>query len=102
MSRLDPRHQSRTISEGPDKTANRAMLRAMGLGDEDMLKPWVAVASAWNEATPCNMNLNEQADVITEGVKAAGGVPRRFNTICVSDGIAMGHEGMKRASPAAR
>lgn len=91
----DPRHHSRTISEGPDKTANRAMLRAMGLGDDDMLKPWVGVATVWNEATPCNVNLDVQGEIVAHAVRAAGGVPRRFNTISVSDGIAMGHQGMK-------
>lgn len=101
MSAFDPRHQSRTITEGPDKTANRAMLRAMGLGDDDMLKPWVGVASCWNEATPCNVNLDMQSEVVAQGVRQGGGVPRRFTTISVSDGIAMGHQGMK-ASLASR
>ena len=72
MSKLDPRHQSKTITEGPDKTANRAMLRAMGLGDKEMRQPFVAVASAWNEATPCNMNLDEQALAVAAGGIAAG------------------------------
>lgn len=92
---FDPRHQSRTIAEGPDKTANRAMLRAMGLGDEDMKKPWVGVATVWSEATPCNVNLDEQGRIAAEGVRSAGGVSRLFNTISVSDGIGMGHQGMK-------
>ncbi|MFQ3669191.1 MAG: dihydroxy-acid dehydratase, partial [Fimbriimonadaceae bacterium] len=92
---FDPRHQSRTIAEGPDKTANRAMMRAMGLGDEDMKKPWVGVATVWSEATPCNVNLDEQGRIAAEGVRAAGGVSRLFNTISVSDGIGMGHQGMK-------
>ncbi|MGV3615680.1 MAG: dihydroxy-acid dehydratase [Fimbriimonas sp.] len=95
MSEFDPRHKSRTIAEGPDKTANRAMLRAMGLGDQDMLQSWVGVATVWSEATPCNVNLHEQGALIAESVKAAGATPRRFNTISVSDGIAMGHEGMR-------
>jgi dihydroxy-acid dehydratase len=92
---LDPRHQSRTITEGADKTANRAMLRAMGLGDVDMLKPWVGVATCWSEATPCNVNLHEQGEIVAKSVIQSGGVARRFNTISVSDGIAMGHRGMK-------
>lgn len=91
----DPRLKSKTIAEGPDKTANRAMLRAMGLGDQDMAQPWVGVATVWSEATPCNVNLHEQGAIIAEAVKANGATPRRFNTISVSDGIAMGHEGMK-------
>lgn len=91
----DPRHKSRTITEGVDKTANRAMLRAMGLGDQHMAQPWVGVASVWSEATPCNVNLDAQAARIAELVMQGGGTARRFNTISVSDGIAMGHEGMK-------
>ena len=92
---MDPKHQSRTISEGADKTANRAMMRAMGLGDKELAQPWVGVASVWSEVTPCNVNLDEQALVVAEAVAANGGTPRRFNTISVSDGIAMGHQGMK-------
>ncbi len=92
---FDPRHQSRTITEGADKTANRAMLRAMGLGDKELAQPFVGVATVWSEATPCNLNLDEQGKVIATAVAASGGTPRRFNTISVSDGIAMGHKGMK-------
>ncbi|MBS1706904.1 MAG: dihydroxy-acid dehydratase [Armatimonadetes bacterium] len=92
---FDVKHRSRTISEGPDKTANRAMLRAMGLGDKEIAQPWVGVASVWSEATPCNVNLDVQAARIAQSVNRHGGTSRRFNTISVSDGIAMGHEGMK-------
>ena len=67
----------------------------MGLTDEEIHRPWVGVASTWNEATPCNLTLDRQAKAAKEGVKAAGGTPREFVTIAVSDGIAMGHEGMK-------
>lgn len=91
----DPRQNSRVISEGADKTANRAMLRAMGLGDREIAQPWVGVASVWSEATPCNFNLDEQADAVAASVKESGATPRRFDTISVSDGIAMGHEGMR-------
>ncbi len=91
----DPRHKSRVITEGADKTANRAMLRAMGLGDKHMVQPWVGVATVWSEATPCNVNLDQQGLAIANAVNAAGGTARRFNTISVSDGIAMGHEGMR-------
>ena len=92
---MDPRHKSKTITEGPDKTANRAMLRAMGLGDKDMTQPWVGVATVWSEATPCNVNLHEQGQKVAEAITASGATSRRFNTISVSDGIAMGHDGMK-------
>jgi dihydroxy-acid dehydratase len=92
---FDPRHQSRTITEGADKTANRAMLRAMGLGDQDMLQSWVGVGTVWSEATPCNVNLDAQGLEIAKQVTAHGMTSRRFNTISVSDGIAMGHEGMR-------
>ena len=92
---FDPKHQSCVISEGADKTANRAMLRAMGLGDQDMLQPWVGVATVWSEATPCNVNLDVQGLAVAEEIKKHGATPRRFNTISVSDGIGMGHEGMK-------
>jgi len=92
---FDPKHQSRTISEGADKTANRAMMRAMGLGDKELAQPWVGVATVWSEVTPCNVNLHEQGVAVAEAVTQNGGTPRRFNTISVSDGIAMGHPGMK-------
>ena len=92
---FDIRHKSRVITEGADKTANRAMLRAMGLGDKDMTQAWIGVATVWSEATPCNVNLDAQGLLIAEAIKSHGGTTRRFNTISVSDGIAMGHEGMK-------
>jgi dihydroxy-acid dehydratase len=91
----DPRSKSRVITEGADKTANRAMLRAMGLGDQDMLQSWIGVATVWSEATPCNVNLHWQGEEIAAWIKQHGCTPRRFNTISVSDGIGMGHEGMK-------
>ena len=80
---------------GPARAPNRAFLRAMGLSDEDIRKPFVAVASSWNEATPCNIHLDRLADRVKEGVSSSGGTSREFVTIAVSDGIAMGHEGMK-------
>lgn len=92
---FDPRQKSRVITEGPDKTANRAMLRAMGLGDQDMKQSWVGVATVWSEATPCNVNLDVQGIRIAEEITQRGMTTRRFNTISVSDGIAMGHEGMR-------
>jgi dihydroxy-acid dehydratase len=71
------------------------MLRATGLTDDDLRRPLVGIASTWNEVTPCNLNLNTQAQAVKAGVRAAGGAPQEFGTIAVSDAIAMGHEGMK-------
>lgn len=86
---------SQEVTEGPSRAPARAFMRAMGLTDEDLEKPLVGVASTWNEATPCNLSLDHQAKAAKEGVRAAGGTPREFVTIAVSDGIAMGHEGMR-------
>lgn len=86
---------SRYVTEGPDAAPRRAMLRAMGLTDEDLDKPLVGVATCWNEAAPCNIALHDQAQDVKKGVSAGGGTPRQFNTITVTDGIAMGHEGMR-------
>jgi dihydroxy-acid dehydratase len=89
------RPRSSIVTEGSQRAPQRAFFRSMGLTDEDIHRPWVGVASTWNEATPCNLTLDRQAKAAKEGVKAAGGTPREFVTIAVSDGIAMGHEGMK-------
>jgi dihydroxy-acid dehydratase len=89
------KRQSREVTEGVERAPHRAFLRAMGLGDEDLSRPFVGVASTWNEATPCNLALDRQAAAIKRGVSEAGGTPREFVAIAVSDGIAMGHEGMK-------
>jgi dihydroxyacid dehydratase/phosphogluconate dehydratase len=89
------RPRSSVVTEGSQRAPQRAFFRAMGLKDEDIHRPWVGVAHTWNEATPCNLTLDRQAKAASEGVKAAGGTPREFVTIAVSDGIAMGHEGMK-------
>jgi dihydroxy-acid dehydratase len=89
------RPRSSVVTEGPQRAPQRAFFRAMGLTDEQIHRPWVGVASTWNEATPCNLTLDRQAKAAKEGVSAAGGTPREFVTIAVSDGIAMGHEGMK-------
>lgn len=93
--RTDLKIKSRDVTEGTERAPNRAMLRAMGLTSEDLAKPLVGVASTWNEATPCNIHLDRLAEKAKQGVKAAGGTPREFVSIAVSDGIAMGHEGMK-------
>lgn len=91
----DLKHRSRTITEGIERAPHRAMLRATGLSDDDLRRPLVGVASTWNEVTPCNLNLNAQAQAVKAGIRAAGGTPQEFGTIAVSDAIAMGHEGMR-------
>jgi dihydroxy-acid dehydratase len=87
--------RSTDVTEGPKKAPARAMLRAVGMGDGDWDKAQVGVASSWNEVTPCNMPLDRLADRAKDGVRAAGGFPMEFCTIAVSDGISMGHEGMR-------
>ncbi|MDI6772235.1 MAG: dihydroxy-acid dehydratase [bacterium] len=94
-SAINPKHRSHEITEGVQRAPHRAMLRATGLGDDDLRRPIAGVASTWNEVTPCNLNLDVQAQWVKTGVRAAGGVPQEFCTIAVSDAIAMGHEGMK-------
>ena len=91
----DLKHKSRTLTEGPDRAPARAMLRAVGLQDEDFSKPLIGVANTWSEVTPCNYHLRDLAKNIKEGIRKAGGVPIEFNTVVVSDGISMGTEGMK-------
>ncbi|MFM7900154.1 MAG: dihydroxy-acid dehydratase, partial [Actinomycetota bacterium] len=83
------------VTDGLQKAASRAMLRAVGLGDGDWEKPQIGIASAWNEVTPCNVSLRRLAEQSKLGVRAAGGVALEFGTITVSDGISMGHEGMR-------
>ena len=86
---------SRHVTEGPARAPHRSYYYAMGLTTKDIQKPFVGVASCWNEAAPCNTALMRQAHAVSEGVKAADGTPREFCTITVTDGIAMGHEGMR-------
>jgi dihydroxy-acid dehydratase len=86
---------SRHVSVGPERAPHRSYYYAMGMTEEEIARPFVAVASAGNDSAPCNTTLDAQADVCREGVKQGGGTPRRFNTITVTDGIAMGHQGMK-------
>ena len=86
---------SRHVSVGPSKAPHRSYYYAMGLTEEEIAKPFVGVVSAGNDSAPCNTTLDLQADIAREGVVAGGGMPRRFNTITVTDGIAMGHQGMK-------
>ncbi|MDR0787923.1 MAG: dihydroxy-acid dehydratase [Gemmatimonadota bacterium] len=86
---------SRTLIGGRDRAAARAMLRAVGLTDEDFEKPLIGIANTWTETTPCNVHLRQLAEWVKEGVRAAGGTPLEFNAVVVSDGITMGTEGMK-------
>ena len=92
---IDIKPRSRDVTDGFRRAPARAMLRAVGLGDEDWVKPQIGIASAWNEVTPCNVSLRRLAEWTKKGVRAAGGVPLEFGTITVSDGISMGHEGMR-------
>ena len=92
---------SRHVTEGPARAPHRSFLYAMGLSEDEIHQPLVGVATCWNEAAPCNIALNRQAQAVKLGVKEASGTPREFTTITVTDGIAMGHEGM-RASLASR
>ena len=96
-SRLPSRH----VTEGPARAPHRSYFYAMGLDEKAIHQPWVGVATCWNEAAPCNIALNRQAQSVKLGVKKANGTPREFTTITVTDGIAMGHEGM-RSSLASR
>jgi len=86
---------SRHVTLGPERAPHRSYYYAMGLDDDDIAKPFVGVVSAGNDSAPCNITLDHQADRARDGVIEAGGTPRRFNTITVTDGIAMGHQGMK-------
>jgi len=90
-SRLPSRH----VTIGPERAPHRAFLYSMGLTDEQIAQPLVGVATTWNESAPCNISLARQAQVAKKGVAAGGGTPREFTTITVTDGIAMGHDGMK-------
>jgi dihydroxy-acid dehydratase len=92
---------SRHVTEGPSRAPHRSYFYAMGISESEIHQPWVGVATCWNEAAPCNIALSRQAQVVKQGVMAAGGTPREFTTITVTDGIAMGHEGM-RSSLASR
>jgi dihydroxy-acid dehydratase len=92
---FDPRHMSRALLDGSDRAAARSYFKAIGFTNEDLAKPLIGVAHCWIEITPCNWNHRKLADKVKEGVRAAGGTPIEFNTISVTDGIAMGTEGMK-------
>ncbi len=91
----DIKPRSRDVTDGMERAPNRAMLRAVGMTDDDWGKPQIGIASSWNEITPCNLSLKRLAIKAKEGVFEAGGFPMEFGTISVSDGISMGHEGMR-------
>jgi dihydroxy-acid dehydratase len=96
---LKSRLPSRHVTEGPERAPHRSYYYAMGLSAEQIHQPFVGVATCWNEAAPCNIALMRQAQAVKKGVASAGGTPREFCTITVTDGIAMGHEGMKSSLP---
>lgn len=99
QEKKDLRIRSIDISEGEHRAPNRAMLRAVGFKDEDFKKPMIGIASTWSEVTPCNVHIDSLAIKAKEGAKSNGGAPIIFNTITVSDGISMGHEGMRYSLP---
>lgn len=92
---FDPRHRSRTLLDGPERAPARAMLKAIGFGDDALRRPIIGVANTWVETMPCNFHLRDLAARVKEGIRAAGGTPMEFNTIAISDGVTMGTEGMK-------
>src|SRR2546427_228796 len=96
---IKARLPSRHVTEGPARAPHRSYYYAMGLTTEQIHQPFVGVATCWNEAAPCNIALMRQAQVVKKGVAAGGGTPREFCTITVTDGIAMGHQGMKSSLP---
>jgi len=91
----DPKHKSHDLTDGPGRAPARAMLKAVGFTDDDLSKPLVGVANTWIEVMPCNAHLRRLSAKVKDGIRAAGGTPIEYNTIAVSDGIAMGTEGMK-------
>jgi dihydroxy-acid dehydratase len=92
---VDPRKHSRVLLEGPDRAAARAMMKAVGFGDEDLSRPQIGVAHSWIGTMPCNWNHRKLAEKVMQGIRAAGGTPIEVNTISITDGITMGTEGMK-------
>ncbi|MFQ5828586.1 MAG: dihydroxy-acid dehydratase [Candidatus Methylomirabilia bacterium] len=93
--RVDPRRKSRVLLDGPDRAPARTYFKAIGFTDEDLRRPLVGVAHCWIEVTPCNWNHRKLAEKVKEGIRAHGGTPIEYNTVSVTDGIAMGTEGMK-------
>ncbi len=93
--KLDPKHRSRQLTEGPERAPARAYLKGIGFDDEALSKPIIGVASTWIETMPCNFGLRVLAAKVKEGIRQAGGTPMEFNTVAISDGITMGTSGMK-------
>ncbi|MCC6420574.1 MAG: dihydroxy-acid dehydratase [Gemmataceae bacterium] len=89
------KHRSKNVTEGVERAPNRTYFRATGLSAEDLEKPLIGIANTWTEVSPCQLNLRELAEYVKQGIRAAGGTPIEFGTISITDGIAMGHEGMK-------
>jgi dihydroxy-acid dehydratase len=98
-SNLKAKLPSRHATEGPERAPHRSFYYAMGLTEEQIHQPFVGVASCWNEAAPCNIALMRQAQAVKKGVASVNCTPREFCTITVTDGIAMGHAGMKASLP---
>jgi dihydroxy-acid dehydratase len=96
---IKDRLPSRHVTEGPARAPHRSYLYAMGLTTQQIHQPLIGVASCWNEAAPCNIALMRQAQAVKKGVSAGGGTPREFCTITVTDGMAMGHDGMRSSLP---
>ena len=94
-NKFDVKHRSKDITDGPERAPARSMLRAMGLSDKDFSNPFIGVANLSSDITPCNIHLDQLAKKVKQGIREASGTPFEFGTITVSDGIAMGHEGMK-------
>ncbi|MEA2190840.1 MAG: dihydroxy-acid dehydratase [Solirubrobacteraceae bacterium] len=94
-TKLDPKHRSRALTEGPERAAARAYLYGIGFDEEALKKPIIGVASTWIETMPCNFHLRALAAKVKEGIRAAGGTPMELNTIAISDGITMGTSGMR-------
>ena len=92
---FDVRHMSRNMLDGVERAGARAMLKGIGLTDDDLKKPMILIANTWIETMPCNLGLRTLAHAVKEGIRAAGGVPMEMNTIAISDGVTMGTEGMK-------
>src|SRR5450432_2572907 len=92
---MDLKHKSRSITDGRNQAAARAMYKAVGYTDADLAKPLIAVANTWIETMPCNFHLRRLSAKVKEGIRAAGGTPMEFNTIAISDGETMGTEGMR-------